>query len=83
MNDVLEIERIIKNIKPIVYYTPFPPGSVSCPIVGKKHDVIPVQHYRNHLSGIWTITSTVVSVEENGTDFETVYSRYVLDKKKA
>ncbi len=69
--------------KPIVYYTPFPPGSVSCPIVGNRFDVIPVKHYRDSLSGIWTITSTVVSVEENGTDFETLYSRYKLYKEEA
>lgn len=64
--------------KPIVLYRVF--GNAGPPIVGEQHDVIPVKHYRNHLSGIWTITSTVVSVEENGTDFETVYSRYVLEK---
>ena len=64
--------------KPIVIYREYPNSLL--PIVGEKHDVIPVQHYRNHLTGIWVITSTVVSVEENGTDFETVYSRYVMEK---
>lgn len=74
----MTFEVMTKEMKPIVLYRKLPTSGR--PIVGYSHDVIPVNHPRSHLNGIWTVTSCVVSVEENGTDFETIYSRYMLEK---
>lgn len=64
-------------LKPIVLYKSFYEDSSYIPIVGESFDVIPVNHPRSYLNGIWTVTSRVVSVDKNGQDFETVYSKYV------
>lgn len=68
------------EMKPLVLYTPFPKGSTRVPVVGERFDVIPVNHPNSYLNDRWTVTSQVVSVDENGQDFETVYSRYRLEK---
>lgn len=63
--------------KPVVHYRKAN-GVFGLPVVRESCDVYPVDHPAVYLNGKIAHTSSVVSVDENGVDFETLNTRYVL-----
>lgn len=62
-------------LKPVVKYR----FANDRPVVGDSCNIIPLDHPGFNLNGKLAHTSGVVSVAENGVDFETRNTRYVLE----
>lgn len=77
LDDVLKpmSQRVEKRQKPVVHYSDHVLG---WPVmVGDRAGVVPVDHPASYLNGRVAYTSTVISIDVNGVDFETQNTKYV------
>lgn len=65
--------------KPIVHYSVL----IHRPEVNYRAVIVPIDHPAIYLNGQRVTTSTIISVDDNGKDFESLNTRYVFQQQAA